>query len=577
MGHDIGKGISLLYKQAVKARQPQTAKWNRALKWFKGEQKIRERSSKRANTVTNYLFSQVMTIIPMLADRFPEINAKPVDENNELHIEQGKSVTEKLNRIYRRNNIHVIQAQAVTNSHLFGKAFYKVTWDNDARTSRGDVKIEVPDTRTIFMEPGKMWARESNYILEAQDVDRLTLMRQYPEKKTKIKDLFEGVGKQPPESLDAVTETDMLPPGENAGAPDRGVPTPGTSQSYVFDHVMAGGGKQKRQRVELIQAWFRDDETVMNIRDVLDIDGKTVLKSNGKPAQEEVEEQAFPTGRMAVVAQAELFDDKKNPFPAFPYIELINYYIPGEQWSMGELENAMPIQEQFNIRQNQIFDFFNFNIAPIRLYDRRSGLKAQNLSNNPSQWIPVNSTDGVRELGIPRMSLGIFESLGLLRTNLETIFGVREVTQGAAPGDVRSGAAIEFLQEAAQVRLRLKTRYLEFAIKEMSQFITRIMSEFYVPGVHYGEGEVSLADVDPDDFDYEVKAGTNLPSSRAAEQLLIQWMFTNQIIDEQYVVENSQLPGKENLISRMTPIWEQRRALLEQQVPPQQGGQPIAA
>jgi hypothetical protein len=149
------------------------------------------------------------------------------------------------------------------------------------------------------------------------------------------------------------------------------------------------------------------------------------------------------------------------------------------------------------------------------------------------------------------------------RQNIETIFGIREVTQGAVPGEIRSGAAIEFLQEAANSRLKLKTRYFEHAMKDLARYLTRLIAKFYIPGVHFDPAkDGNLREVLPDMFTYEVKAGVNLPSSRAAQELRMQWMFGQGIVDEQYVVDNTQLPGKEALTQRMKPLWEARKKML---------------
>jgi len=41
-----------------------------------------------------------------------------------------------------------------------------------------------------------------------------------------------------------------------------------------------------------------------------------------------------------------------------------------------------------------------------------------------------------------------------------------------------------------------------------------------------------------------------------AEQQRYQWMFTNTIVDEQFIVEQSDIPNKDELVTRMKPVWE---------------------
>jgi hypothetical protein len=185
---------------------------------------------------------------------------------------------------------------------------------------------------------------------------------------------------------------------------------------------------------------------------------------------------------------------------------------------------------------------------------------------------------GIVQLDAPPINAAIFESLFKLQKDIETIMGVREVTQGSVPGDIRSGFAIEQLQEAAEVRLRMKLMLIKGADLDLAKFLTRMIGVFYIPGTHYPD-TFDLRGAIPDVFTYTIKTGASLPTSKFAQQQFIQWMFNQKIADEQYVVENADIPGKDLLKERMKPVWDARKAaeagaIAEAQAQATMGGPP---
>ena len=76
-------------------------------------------------------------------------------------------------------------------------------------------------------------------------------------------------------------------------------------------------------------------------------------------------------------------------------------------------------------------------------------------------------------------------------------------------------------------------------------------------------------------FDVKVQAGVNRPRSKVAKQQYVQWLHGQGIVDDEYVVDHSDIDGKDELIKRMKETWDAKRiamkAQAEQASVPQQG------
>jgi hypothetical protein len=581
------KTLNQLLDGSKERRKDATEQWQKDFDDYLGKQELQRRSKRRSNTKTNFLFSQIETIKPILTSEAPSISLKPVMDSEVWRV-IADEFTKNVNRLYERNDFRARQLELVSNGLFFGHGYYKVTWDSEMFVGNGDIRIEVPDTRSIFLEPGKMLLKDANYVFEVTAVDELTLLRKHPEKAEDIREMFMKAGaklKSPPTGTSKQVDV-----GPTASAP--GAAT-STTTSRFFD-IMQSVDIEDPKQIELSEIWFHDDEMMEQMMEIID-------PKSGEKRKKKVTKKRFPNGKFIQFAGKVIFLEQGNKFPGIPYVQYRNYFIPSEQYGMTELRQAVAIQRQYNIRNNQLYDHMNFNTGPTRYFDPKSGLDPNMITNAPNQWIPVNDVNGVKTDDPPRLSQAAFESLQKIKQEIETVFGVREVTQGTIPGDIRSGAAIEALQEAADVRLRGKSREMESALRDLTKFVVTMMAKFYVHGVHYKanrtvEGPngqripiqeteewkefVDGKKLSGEFFDIQIRAGVNLPRSREARRQALFQLHERGIVDDEYMIEQAQIDGKEAVIERMKPIFEARReaqlAEVEQAaqgVPP--GGQQV--
>jgi len=137
----------------------------------------------------------------------------------------------------------------------------------------------------------------------------------------------------------------------------------------------------------------------------------------------------------------------------------------------------------------------------------------------------------------------------------------------AKPAEVRSGDAIEQLNQIANRVVVTRTHSLESCIRALTRQIISMIGLFYQRGVHYPEG-IDLTGINPDAFEVIVKAGLNLPASKTQAQVWLRQLRELEAIDNEVLLENTDstiLPNKEAVIARMRQKWQEQQAFANQQ------------
>lgn len=564
-------------------------KWDSALKAYKAEKdtsSVQPSSQTRVTkTRTNFIFSQIETMKAILAASRPAISVKAIMTWDPWWVWMADEITKNINRVFTRNTITVRQIEFITNSMHFGKAYFKPTWSAEGFGGYGDVKIEVPDTRAIFLEPGKMSVADSNYIFERTSCSMLTLIRKYPAMEGEIRRLFaKGGSTASPLTEPAPTSTEQSYSTEtNVSAPDAAANTTSTDVFKVMEDAMG----TDRKEAELVEAWFWDPEMVETLEDALSDTGQKMLTSTGNRKKEKRQTPRFPNGRLVQFAGNLTFRDQQNKFPDLPYVEYFNYSGPDWPYGLPEAYNLVPIQKQIDIRKNQVADILNTMLAPKVFYDASAGLDPDTYTNEPGQLIPVRNVQGIKIVEPPHMGVAASATIAELKTDMETVSGIREVTQGSIPGDIRSGTAIELLQESGELRMQPKSQLLQVTYAELAKHVFRLQMKFYKEGVHWSvpdtikrdkkwEEWVESGNMPADMFEFEVRAGVNLPRSRVAQQQLMLQYHERELADDEYMVQHSNLPNKEQLMERQAELWELKRELLKKRLKEELEGQPNA-
>jgi hypothetical protein len=247
-----------------------------------------------------------------------------------------------------------------------------------------------------------------------------------------------------------------------------------------------------------------------------------------------------------------------------PYVRFFDYQVPHKNYALGEIDQIIPLQDELNKRKSQVIDFFNICINPPIVLDRSAGLNTQKMTNRPGQIWPVNgTTDKVKWLQPPPIPAAAFAHIDQINKDIDTVSGIHDVTQGRKPTGITAGIAIESLQEAAQTRLRLKSRYLEYSHKRLAEMMISIVWQYYqeprdvrwrskLAGTDYEYDTVDFGNIPLKELpDVIVKPGSTLPTNKSVLRMQSVQLFQMGGIDRRALLEIFEFPNREEILARM--------------------------
>lgn len=273
---------------------------------------------------------------------------------------------------------------------------------------------------------------------------------------------------------------------------------------------------------------------------------------------------------------------------------------------MGEIQPIEKLQESINKRRGHIMDILNYTANPILIVDPALIDDFDSLEARPNLVIPAEGGPAAAGwLTPPSVPSALFEVTTLDKADLDAVLGNVDVQKGTRPPGVEAGVAIELLQEAANVRMRQKSRHMENSLRKMGELFVAMIQQFYTTERVFkivghemlalekpvtqdggflfvnrptngqmgpeGQPQMQLENAIPPmseaEFDVSVKPGSTLPVSPAMEFNKALVMFQNQIADDEYVWKMANSPRWEEEAARSRQYWAlkmQQQLLVEQ-------------
>lgn len=306
--------------------------------------------------------------------------------------------------------------------------------------------------------------------------------------------------------------------------------------------------------------------------------------------EDEKSKEVYPTGKVITLCPelGIVLEEKKNPYEdgRFPFVLIKDYDIPGKFWGEGEVTQLLSPQKHMNDLNNAIIDNAKSTANMPWIVDKNSGIKPGSITARPGLIIRKNPQSEVTRPQPPSMPNYVINAVETYKQDIEMVSGVHNTLRGENSSGVYTAQGILALQEAGQVRIRLKVKLLENALAEIAELWVNRMKQFWKEDkwlrITQPDGTYDLKKFTKRvlEFDYDVKitAGSTMPINRGAMlDLMIRLAQTQMpdgqpLVDRESVVEYLPEEVKAPLLKRMQ---ENQSSLLEIQQAIEELGQAV--
>ena len=262
---------------------------------------------------------------------------------------------------------------------------------------------------------------------------------------------------------------------------------------------------------------FQSDSkaTTKDIQDVVTI--RTLYVRDGKDV------------RKIVVAGSTVLEDMPSPFGSkFPYVDFLCFRNPGSYWGQGLLNLARNAQTSFNRSRSMFMEMMNKTGNPQWLVAKGSGVKRQDITDEPGGVIyynPIGVAPVTQHPGA-QPPPGWQQLMGLDLGDMRDQMGILDVLRGDNPPGVRSGRSLAYLVEQNLGRHGPMIRRFERGIRELGRLWLHTAKTFYAEdrmlAVAGEDSGVEILKLQQSDLqspqDVIVNVGSALPESKVQRQ-----------------------------------------------------------
>jgi len=530
----------------------------------------------RAKIEDNRCFSNVESALPIITDNRPKAELVPSHPDDIVIV---KHLADVFDAKWEDLDLDLLVTLSEKDALVMSEGYWKVWFDPSLLGGVGDLNVSQVSPRNIYPDPYSKHPllKDAYYIVYSAPVSMSKLLLQYPHKADAIKKEFAG------KSPDATSNDNRGQSNYAETAHDVG-DTPSTTR---WNTTKALGQDAKLTFNEL---WVDDQTAEEHAPDyIVYLDDKSAVERTDEAWQEAIQSgreydifaakklpdigledgtkyyRKYPNGRIiAWIGNTLLRDDPSDyEHGRSPYVRFFRYTVPDKNYFFGEIDQIIPLQEELNKRKSQAIDLLNLVVNPPMLVYQGSGIDINKVTNRPGLILPTNVPvdQAAKWLQMPNIPSAMFVQMSTINQDIDTVSGIHDITQGRNPSGITAGIAIETLQEAAQTRLRLASRFLEYSIKHAAELMVSIIWQYYneprtirkkgADGWTYKTVNFANAELQGDMPAVKIQAGSTMQTNKAVLRQQGISLFQISAIDRRALLELFDFPNIEGIISRM--------------------------
>lgn len=253
--------------------------------------------------------------------------------------------------------------------------------------------------------------------------------------------------------------------------------------------------------------------------------------------------KAHPKGRTAFVAGEKLLYSGDLPLPdvKIPLSLFAFRYVPKTLWPAGLIENILDHQRYLNASMNALLHILRFFAFPKWLVPREARVPDGSFSTQPNEMVPYDGLAGVNApvaISPPAVPNWVQQFPQMMRSSMGEVVGVHEVSRAQAPAGVRSGVAIQLLQEQDDTKWGLVSALGKIGLEDLAKgVLTTAVAWWQEPRMvrQLGRGRTKEATAllasEIGDRDVLVDITEGVVDTKAAKQQRIQDYMNGQLFN----------------------------------------------
>lgn len=449
-----------LYQKAKKARSKYDRNWTKYFRLFRGQQWDTRRPSYRHAEIVNHIFKTIQSTVPIQTDNRPRFEFLPEEPQD---LELSEILNQAAESDWTKGNWGLQQLETVYDANFYGTGLSSLVHDQKKNYGAGGLCYDSAHPLYFYPDPdAKDVNKNCGFVVYAEPVDCAKLKREYPDKAKFLK----------PDLVD------LSGGSRDVGADRMSIPNDGWNA--VADGVSDPGGKDRCLKITVwIAPEFLSD----------DYDEKEKIETGPDGVEKKIYEQIakWPKGRKIVIASKVVLEDVENPYDdhEIPFQRLLNYVVPHEFWGISEVEQLEGPQKTFNKLLNFALDVLTLMGNPIWVVDNSAGVDTDNLLNKPGLVVEKNAGSEVRREEGVQLQPYVLQLTEKMVEWFDSVSGSQDVSRGVQPTGITAASAISSLQEAAQTRLRQKSRNMDFYLQDLGrQWLSRTLQFTTIPQIY---------------------------------------------------------------------------------------------
>lgn len=473
------------FKESMVAKAPETKKWDKYWDAYRGDYfRNKSKPDYKSDLVSNYVFSIIETIRPIMLDNNPKFQAMPRQPDA---LPYANDLQEVFSYEWDRERMNAKLSRDLITALVTGNTVYFLPWDGKSK----NVKAVSVNPYNIFNDPLATSVEDSEYIIYATYQHQSVLKQAFPSHAKKLSGGQVNYGELVNNNNDnAKTENQIL----------------------------------------VLEVWTRDYESTEE-----DAQGVPKLKyPHGRV--------------LNIAPELNLvLSDKPNPYKdgKFPFIVVKDYDIPGKFWGEGEVSQLISPQTYINELNNAIIDNAKTTANMPWIIDKNSGIAQGALTSRPGLVVRKNPGTEVRREQPAQMPQYVPNAVETFKQDMEQVSGVFDSIKGNSETGVYTAQGVLALQEAGQARIRLKVKVLESALGDLAEMWYSRIRQFWGDDrfirITRMDGSYELKEFQREikDFDYDIRilAGSTMPVNRGAMLDLMVRLAQTPMPDGQNIVD----------------------------------------